>query len=75
MSGAIVSENTQARPDQIRALDRLRRSQRVTLVRLAQQYPRGTSWLSEALAGYIPLSRGQVRDLRKLIQELSGDGK
>lgn len=61
-----------AGPRQIRSLDRFRRAQRVTLDALAQRFPRGKSWLSRALAGYVPLSRADVRELRAIITDLSG---
>jgi len=68
---AAASEKTKARPNEIRAVDRLRRARRVTLDALAQRFPRSETWLSRALAGYLPMTRGQIRALRQAILELS----
>ena len=65
------TQEIKARPDQIRALDRFRRAQRVTLDALAQASGRSKTWLSRALAGYVPLSRADVRRLREIIKDLS----
>ena len=71
---AATTDKMKARPDQIRALARLRRAHGVTLDALAQSTPWSKSSLSRALAGYVSLTRGDVRALRERIQELSRGG-
>ena len=75
--GVTQQQEIKARPNQIRALDAFRRARRVTLDALAQRFAEGTrsvSWLSRALAGYVPLTQTQVRELRQIIEQLAAEG-
>lgn len=55
----------------LRSLDTHRRGRRVDLWTLGKRFGRSGSWLSRALKGVFPLTRGQVKELRGLIDELT----
>jgi transcriptional regulator with XRE-family HTH domain len=72
MATAITdTENIKARPDQIRALDALRRARRVTLDQLSQRCGWSKTQLSRALSGYVRMSRADVRRFREIIEEVA----
>ena len=49
-----------------------RRASGVDLFSLGRRFGRDGSWLSRALRGMIPLTRGEVKRLRQMIDELAG---
>jgi hypothetical protein len=60
-----------ARADEVRALARLRRAEKVGFAELSFAFGYGATWLYEALAGRKRLTRDQVRRLRELILEIA----
>lgn len=55
----------------IRSVAAHRRARDVDLWTLGAAFGRSGSWLSRALRGLNPLSRGQVKELRRLIDDLA----
>jgi hypothetical protein len=62
-----------ARPEEIDALDRFRRAQRVTLQVLAARHGCDAGWLSKALRGQKPISTEEVRLMRAEVSALARD--
>jgi len=74
MGSVIKKRGRVATPEEVRAVDRLRRAERVTLHQLAAAIVSSKSVLSLRLNGDLPIQLSNLRAIRAAIRQLADGG-